>query len=247
MPYEQHPYDSTFITSDPHFDHPNILKHCGRTTFMTERDREEYFAAKADATGERMRRFRPSQESVEIMNRGLINNINARVGRHDVLWCLGDWGMRPKRRPDFNRYFRRCREIRDQIQCQNINMVWGNHDHDGIADLFSHTYDLTQTRIGQASVTLCHYPLVSWNGQHHGSPENPNVLLYGHVHDKDATRRQLVRPETWAALDVGVDSHDFQAWSLRECLDHLTPYLQRLSDFKRSGTMFDVYRDREKV
>ena len=135
------------------------------------------------------------------MNRGLAANINARVGPNDVLWCLGDWvfGGRDA--------VRNARWFRDQIQCRTVFLVWGNHDDRRIRDLFTATYDQVEIRVEGVKITLNHYPMLTWNGQHHGSVESPNIHLYGHVHalyDRDPSACPVRDASAWAALDVGL-------------------------------------------
>src|SRR4051794_14321797 len=112
---------ATYYCSDPHAFHGNIMKYCRRLAFMTEADREVFLRLEADRGD--LRGFRVSEESIDAMNRGLAANINARVGPHDVLWCLGDWAF--GRGHD---YLRNARWFRDQIQCRTIFFIWGNHD-----------------------------------------------------------------------------------------------------------------------
>ena len=131
------------------------------------------------------------------MNRGLAANINARVGPDDILWCLGDWAF--GRGGD---YLRNARWFRDQIRCRTVHLIWGNHDDRKIRDLFSSTHDQAEIRDGGVRITLNHYPMLTWNGQHHASVAEPNIHLYGHVHalyqqDPEASplegRRRLAR------------------------------------------------------
>jgi len=132
-----------------------------------------------------------------MMDNTLIDAINANVGTEDTLWHLGDFAFAPR-----HEYRRRCREYRDRINCNHVNIVWGNHDRrDQILDLFERAYDLVTVEVeGQmARIVLCHYSLLVWNGSHRG-----NWHLYGHSHGS---------VEPWAdayltdrkSLDVGVD------------------------------------------
>lgn len=59
--------NNTWFWADPHFNHANIIKYCGRP-----------FA------------------SVDEMNEALIENYNSVVGVNDVVWCLGDFCFGPK-------------------------------------------------------------------------------------------------------------------------------------------------------
>ena len=189
-----------------------------------------------------MRLFRVSEESVDLMNRGLLANINARVGRDDTLWCLGDWCFGRARD-----YARNARWFRDQIDCRWVNLVWGNHDDPSIRDLFDQAHHQTQVSVHGVAITLNHYPMLTWNGQHHGSVAEPNIHLYGHVHgvyQMEPATLPLKDASAWAALDVGFDGHDYQVWSLDEILAELRPRLEAFEALKRERRQFDPFRGR---
>jgi calcineurin-like phosphoesterase family protein len=231
---------ATYFCSDPHAFHGNIMKYCRRTAFMAPADLAAFLAI--ESAGGDLRSLRMSDESIDTMNRGLVANINARVGADDVLWCLGDWVF-----GHGGEYFRNARWLRDQIRCRTVNFVWGNHDDRRIGNLFSATYDQVEIGLDEARLTLNHYPMLTWNGQHHGSVERPNIHLYGHVHalyQRDHESNPIKFSQAWAALDVGFDGHDYQVWSLDEILDRLRPRLQALVDLKRERGQFDPFRGR---
>jgi calcineurin-like phosphoesterase family protein len=231
---------ATYYCSDPHAFHANIMKYCRRLTFMTDADREAVLAL--EASGGDLRSIRLSDESVDRMNRGLAANINGRVRPEDTLWCLGDWVC--GRRSD---YLRNARWFRDQIQCRTIFLVWGNHDDRRIRDLFSATFDQAEIRDGPARITVNHYPMLAWNGQHHATVQDPNIHLYGHVHalyQKEPQASPLKDAAAWPALDVGFDGHDYQVWSLEEILERLRPRLEAFEVLKRERRQFDPFRGR---
>jgi len=216
------------------------MKYCRRTAFMTPSDLAAFL--EIESSGGDLRSLRMSDESIDAMNRGLAANINARVGPNDVLWCLGDWVFGQGRD-----YLRNARWFRDQIQCRTVNFVWGNHDERKIADLFAATYDQVEIKLEGAHLTLNHYPMLTWNGQHHGSVEYPYIHLYGHVHaiyQRDTKANPIRDAAAWAALDVGFDGHDYQVWSLPEILDRLRPSLEALTELKRTRGQFDPFRGR---
>ena len=76
-----------WFTSDTHFSHANILKYCSRTLFMTKEDREIFDNLAIDKAN----RWRPSQESLNNMNLGLIRRWNERVKKDDAVIFLGDF------------------------------------------------------------------------------------------------------------------------------------------------------------
>ncbi len=231
---------ATFFCSDPHAFHRNILKYCRRLPFMTAADREAYLAL--EAVGGDLRSLHICDESVENMNRGLVANINARAKAGDVLWCLGDWVFGSGKDS-----VRNARWFRDQIECRNVFLVWGNHDDRRIRDLFSATYDQVEIRVEGVEITMNHYPMLTWNGQHHGSVEAPNIHLYGHVHalyQREPSYCPVRDAEAWAALDVGFDGHGYQVWSIAEILEALKPRLAALEELKQLRQQSDPFRGR---
>ncbi len=231
---------ATYFFSDPHAFHGNIMKYCRRLAFMTPSDRQTFL--ELEEQGGDMRTLRMSEESIDAMNRGLAANINARAGPNDILWCLGDWVFGGGKA-----YERNARWFRDQIQCRTIFFVWGNHDDHRIRALFNATYDQTEIELDNVRITLNHYPMLTWNGQHKGTVGAPNVHLYGHVHAFYQTAPEacpIKDANAWAALDVGLDGHDYQVWSLDEVLDNLRPRLAALEELKRARQQFDPFRGR---
>ena len=231
---------TTYYCSDPHAFHGNILKFCRRTAFMTEADRERFLAA--EAGGVDLAPLRMSEESIDAMNRGLAANINARVGPDDTLWCLGDWAWGKG-----GDHLANARWFRDQIRCRTVNLVWGNHDERSIRGLFHETHEQVRIRVEGVRITLNHYPMVTWDGQHHATVEEPNVHLYGHVHaiyQKDPGASPLKDADAWPALDVGFDGHNYQVWSLGEVLERLRPRLEAFEALKRDRRQFDPFRGR---
>lgn len=231
---------ATYFCSDPHAFHGNIMKACRRVAFMTDADRAAFLDL--EARGGDLGGLRIGDESVDRMNRGMADNINARVGPDDTLWCLGDWAF--GRGGD---YLRNARWFRDQVRCRTVHLVWGNHDERSIRDLFASTHDMAELQLEGARITLNHYPMLTWNGQHRGSVAEPNVHLYGHVHaiyQKEPESSPLRDAAAWPALDVGFDGHDYHVWSLAEVLEALRPRLAAFEALKRHRGQFDPFRGR---
>ena len=114
-----------FWTADWHFDHNNILTYCSRTDFMDKRELNEYKEAKKlDLKGIRSR-VNYSGDTKERMNAAIIAGCNAVVGENDTIWHGGDVIFGGK---DPDRLYNRLLELRSQIVCRNIVLIWGNHD-----------------------------------------------------------------------------------------------------------------------
>lgn len=223
-----------FFTSDTHFGHGNIIKYCSRP-FLAEADRQEFERVGSwhdgDWKGDRASKWRMTDEAIEKMDEELFSQINSVVGKDDILWHLGDFAM-PGRK--YN-YRQKCTEYRDRINCNNVNIIWGNHDDRKIRDLFSESYDLKQITVpGGQKFVLCHYAMAVWDGSHRGT-----MMLYGHSHSEAEPwlERTMVGRR---AVDVGVDNAAkllgaYRPWSLEEVLARLSP---------RSGFAFDHHVSR---
>ena len=175
-----------FFTSDTHYSHSNI---CSATTNWSVNDG---YARKFD--------------SLEDMNQRLVDNINNMVGEDDILIHLGDWSFGG---------FDKIEEFRSQINCENIHLVLGNHDHhiernkEGIQKLFSSVQNYlrleVQRPINKATtekfIFVCmHYPIASWHDMNQGV-----IHLHGHVH-----LPSHLRVAEGKAMDVGVDGNGLE-------------------------------------
>ena len=243
---------NTFFISDTHFGHENIMKYCRRDKFMTP---EEIESLNASDRGEiDQRKVRISPESIERMNRAMIDNINAVVGEKDVLYHIGDvfWGHDV----DF------ARKIREQIKCRTIHHIWGNHDEPEVASLFASSEKYAEVIVEHQKIFLCHYPMRAWDKSHKGT-----WCLYGHVHgktwdedkyglskgDRAALTAKFLQTLQFCAipeheknvladklaqdvadhnnymltLDVGVDTHDYRPWSMDELRAELFPKTEK--------------------
>lgn len=181
-----------FFTSDTHYGHTNI---CRATTRWTDADNVT-------------RDF----ESLEQMNDCIVNYINTTVGENDILFHLGDFSFGG---------FENIKEFRNKINCKNIHLVLGNHDHhiernkENIQNLFSSVNNYVKLDVRRPSATkkgemekynfvLMHFPIASWDGMNDGV-----MHLHGHVH----LPPHLCIAEG-RAMDVGVDGNFMDIYSL---------------------------------
>lgn len=215
------PTQKIWITSDTHYNHKNICR--GVTNWRTE-DGE----VPVNST-------RPF-ETLEDMNRVLIDNINNNVGQDDILIHLGDWSFGG---------FESIQAFRERIICKNIHLVLGNHDHhidrnrDNCQRHFLTVDTLTQFELRYEdrnkenvikTFTICHYPISSWNGMNDGV-----IHLHGHVHlpnDKKFGRGKK--------MDVGVDGHpEFRPYNI---IDEIVPLMKKRDIM--SDMLFDHHEQR---
>lgn len=182
-----------FFTSDTHYSHSNI---CSATTNWSV---NEGYARTFD--------------SLQDMNQRLVDNINNMVGEDDILIHLGDWSFGG---------FDKIEEFRSQINCKNIHLVLGNHDHhiernkEGIQRLFSSVQQYLRLEVRRPngklvekfSFVCMHYPIASWHDMNQGV-----IHLHGHVHLPSE-----LRVAEGKAMDVGVDGNGLEPISLDEVL-----------------------------
>jgi len=155
-------------------------------------------------------------DSVEEMNRTIIDNINKVVGQDDILYCLGDWSFSHI----YNIY-----AFRKQLVCNNIHLILGNHDkhirknnliskHDGSLieprSLFSSVQEIWEGYINKQYFYMSHYAHRVWNGSHKGS-----IHIYAHSHG--------TLPGIGKSMDVGIDTHpEFRPYSIDEVISILS-------------------------
>ncbi len=130
------------------------------------------------------------------MNTHILSNFNSVVGEQDQLWLLGDIAFTKDT----------CEDFLCKLKCNNINIIWGNHDHQQIRSVIKkhpkvkfHAYAHV-LGINGYKLMLCHYPMLAWTGDYH---------LFGHWHCRG------VHPAL-NAFDVGVDGNGFMPWEWDE-------------------------------
>lgn len=193
---------SYYFFSDPHFGHGNILKYSRRIMFMDELDKQSFMKLGNSS--------KMSDESIRRMNEGIISRINNVVKPNDVLYCLGDWCFSRNK----NDYHFEAKKYREQINCRNVHLIFGNHDQyslrKGVG--FSSCNDSLMVSTDVGSFFLSHYPHLTWNKKSRGV-----MHLYGHVHGFYYENPSVVFEDSWAAFDVGVDVENrYGVWSAQE-------------------------------
>lgn len=181
-----------FFTSDTHYSHANI---CEGVSNWSGKDKTRPF------------------QTLEGMNDTIVQNINSTVGKDDVLFHLGDWSFGG---------FERIGEFRNRINCQNVHLILGNHDHhierdkNGVRSLFSsvkhyHRLSVVTPTGDKFSFVLMHFPIASWDGMLDGV-----MHLHGHVHLPPHLRIAEGR-----AMDVGMDGNGMFPISMEEVVSLL--------------------------
>ncbi len=147
-------------------------------------------------------------DSVQEMNQEILKNINKYVKWDDTLYFLGDFCFGGhKNTPGY----------RDQINCQTIHVVRGNHDGkiDSYKDKFTSIQDVLTLDIDgkgnpKRTIFMSHYAHRVWLGSHKGV-----IHLYAHSHNSI--------PDHGKSMDVGIDvakwlTGEYKPFSLEEIL-----------------------------
>ncbi len=198
-----------WFTADTHFGDKNVIKYCNRP-FLDERERQ---LAESDQKGV----CNLSDETVRRHDAGILDAINTRVGQQDILWVLGDfcWGK-----------LEQAQHYRDRIQCRDVRLVWGNHDHRSVGGVFQQRMEQCMVRANGQKIWLNHYPMRTWDKSIHGSWH-----LYGHVHGALAGEDEQ---QNWRlAKDVGLDACDYHPIEMEELTEYMQPRLKAFGERKR--------------
>lgn len=135
--------------------------------------------------------------TVDEMDASIIERYNSVVKSGDRVYDLGDFS------------FKNPKVYLDQLNVQPIR-IKGSHDHDlkeNVAPrmLVIEPKDLINENGDQISITLCHYPMRSWEQSHYGTWH-----LFGHHHG--------TLPPYGLSFDVGVDCWHFYPVSLEDVM-----------------------------
>ena len=151
---------------------------------------------------------RPFTDAEE-MDAALVRNWNNRIHRNDAVYIVGDL------------FFRNSRPVEGYLEelKGHKHLILGNHDLSWYkkadaahwAEYFESMQSMVTIRDGSALVTLCHYPMMTWNGSGHGG-----FMVFGHIHNNtSAAFWPLIRGSP-LLLNAGVDINDYRPVPLSE-------------------------------
>ena len=153
--------------------------------------------------------------SVGQMNEEMITKWNSRVTGNDTVYILGD-------------LFFRCADpetVLRQLKGKKYLIV-GNHDSSwmGKVDLDAYFVSVQNMAVitdGQRTLTLCHYPLLTWKR------ERKSWMIYGHIHANtdDDFFPLIVKREHM--LNAGADINGWMPVTFEEMLANNTAFRQR--------------------
>jgi len=128
-----------YFTSDTHFGHNNIIKHCNRPF-----------------------------DNVHIMDQVIFDNINQVVGYDDTLYIVGDFCFRGKKPLDY-RLRINCREVHLILGNHDKRTDFYPNESTVDMNGFSSIQEVKEIIYCNQRIYLSHYPHRSWPASHKGS------------------------------------------------------------------------------
>lgn len=214
MQQERQSIMKTWFLSDPHLFHKNILHFSPVRQKMfnirCEQDIETGIWKYWDTlVGD----IEISEErAISLMNERFIALYNEKVAKKDTVYILGDFSFGG---------------LEETMKCfhkmnGHKNIIYGNHDATArkivcwqsasdikFLNFKKNVYSFLDENF---LVSLCHYPIVSWERKIHGA-----VMLHGHCHNHiDEYNKQSKE----LRLDVGIDGPKF-IWSLEDVYEYM--------------------------
>lgn len=189
-----------FYIADTHLGHENILKEC-----------------------------RPQFESIEQMNATIIDNINRRTTRSDLLYIVGDFAFRSRTSPV---------EFLEAIKPKKILIV-GNHDRDWLKRLteeekqrhFVGIYDQYSIKRNGLELHFNHFPQLAWSRSHYFAQ---SLMICGHIHNaRNTTTAARLFPQVDCQFNAGVDVNGFEPVTLSELVERNHAFYGRTYDDER--------------
>lgn len=153
--------NNIWFTSDTHFSHRNVLKHCkGRL--------------KAFGIDETL----DDREKVILNDEAIIKRWNSKVKKKDIVYIIGDFSFAS---------VEQTKKILGKLNGIKF-LITGNHDKSSehLRGYFENISQIKDINFKQRnfdfleedfSIVCCHYPMVTWNRKHYGS-----VNVHGHCH-----------------------------------------------------------------
>lgn len=183
-----------YFTSDLHFGHLNICKFTERGNFTTPEDHDLW----------------------------LIDKINSKVNRGDLLYILGD--------VSFHKDWNNTKDLLYKIKGQKI-VIKGNHDREEdlknlkLSGVIQNWLHYKEIKIQGNPTCLFHFPISSWHRQHYGS-----FHLHGHSHGQFKGQGKI--------LDVGIDSaydlfNEFKVFSEENVVEYMKSKELQIADLHR--------------
>lgn len=141
------------------------------------------------------------------MNDKIVQNMLSALRSGDELYFLGDLAWR---RYALDEFFDRW--------SKSIPLHWilGNHDKNWqpFRSKCASVSELKRISIGDNTVVLCHYPMLTWDKSHYNS-----WMLFGHHHSFSHGFKEIEEKTKGKMLNINVEFHNYMPYSEKEIID----------------------------
>ena len=200
-----------WFTSDLHLGHANIMKYCGRTLFMTKKDKEIYNNLAID----KQSKWKISQQSLDNMNRELIRRWNERVKPEDIVFHIGDFCFKNSSSKKGEGIKIPASYWEQQLNGKIIHLK-GNHDKNNSTKTI---IERLVIGYGNRRINLVHKPEFA--------DIDYKINFTGHVHNNWKIKR-IRRGESFTdCINVGVDVWNFYPVTFEEIYRRYCKWLKR--------------------
>ncbi len=153
-------------------------------------------------------------DSIEEMDETLISNWNSKVKGNDTVYILGDLFYRSEN----------VEEILARLKGKK-KLITGNHDGSWLTKFDARKYFVSIDKFievsdGQRSLTLCHYPLMTWK---HASK---SYMIHGHIHNDTKADYWPLLAGRDNILNTSVDINNFMPVTFEELLENNRKFKQ---------------------
>ena len=167
FPKQTYNFDNVFFSSDLHIGHQAVID------------------------------FGRKFQNLEWMNKFIVDEINIKVGKKDLLVLLGDSMMGEK---DYVSFL-------NGLNCDNVIMLFGNHCNRGKlysalheCDRLLYVGDYLELNIDKQIICCSHFPQFNWNFQ-----DDNAISLHGHLHaDENPVVKEIHK---YKSMDCGIDNY----------------------------------------
>ena len=179
-----------YYISDTHFGHANIIRLCSRPF-----------------------------DSVEEMDRVIMENWNSRVSDDDDIYVLGDVMFRNTKPPED--YLSRLKGRK--------HLIIGNHDRSWMnvcdASRYFETVDNLLYIVDEGrQVVLCHYPMMTW------PHVTKSCMVFGHIHNNTDAQYWPLIEMSEQMLNAGVEVNGYMPVTLEELTAYNAKFKARTAE-----------------
>lgn len=191
----------------------------------------EYFISDMHLGHANILKNRTMFSTIEEMNETLIERWNKKVHKDDHVYILGDFCYRSKIPAE---------QYLEQLKGKK-HLIMGNHEidwlkgsqYDKLSSYFESIDSLVTIKRNKIQITLCHFPMLEWNGSRYAS-QGTSYLIHGHIHEIKNEIYEYIKANQPTALNCGVDINNFEPVTFEELIENNRIW------YDRASTVLDI-------